>query len=106
MLYFSLAETGELIETLSLEDIQWLVKMRILKEGSTGFIKDDGVQILPFFEDYKLTYLDAISMRDYSHVNIQKMMSTSGFYSTSLEKFCKILDNLIESKKTIKVRCS
>lgn len=67
MLYFILLETEKLFATLSLDDIQWLSKMKILKEGTTGFLENDGVEILPFFEDYELTYENAISMHKYSN---------------------------------------
>jgi len=105
MLDFYLKENGKLITELSLNDIIWLSKFKVIKEGRTGLLKEDGVETLPFFDDYELSYNNALVMNDYSQKAIFKLLSTSGFKSDALDKFNLIINTIITTKKTIKVIC-
>jgi len=105
MLDFILKENGKLITGLSLDDIKWLSKFKVIKEGTTGFLKEDGVETLPFFEDYELNYTSAIAMNEYSQKAISQLLSTSGFQSDALDKFNLIINTVLTTKKTIKVIC-
>ena len=106
MLYFYKENTKELIETLSLEEIKWLIKFKIIKKGKTGFIKDDGPETLPFFDDYILTYQAALRMKKFSSNIIEKFNTTEGFKSKEIEKFNNIINFLITNKSSLKVLCS
>ena len=106
MLYFNSIENGRLITKLSMDEIRWLTKFKIIKEGSTGFLKEDSPEVLPFFEDYELTYSHAVSMHNYSKEVITQMQSYKGFNSESVRKFCMIMDTIIKTKQSIKVTCS
>lgn len=106
MLYFNLKDTGELIEVLSLEDIQWLTKFHIIRQGKTGLVEDDGVEILPFFDDYELTYDNAVSMYIFSKETITKMKSNASFKSETMDKFCNIIETVMQTKKSLQVLCS
>ena len=90
---------------LSLNDVIWLSKFKVIKEGSTGFVKDDGVETLPFFEDYELNYTNAVAMNDYSQKAISKLLSTAGFQCNALDKFNLIMNTILTTKKTVKVIC-
>jgi len=106
MLYFNLKDTGEQIEVLSLENIQWLSKFHVIKQGSTGFLENDGVETLPFFDDYEITYDNAVSMYNFSNKTIIKMKSDTSFKSEAIDKFCNILKTIMQTKKSLQVICS
>ena len=102
MLYFYLKESKELFETLALDDIQWLSKFNFVKKGKTGFVEDDGVESLPFFEDYEITYMQALLMKEYAKENTKGL----NLQSETIDKFYNILNTSIEKRKTIEVLCS
>jgi len=106
MLYFYKENTRELIETLSLEEVKWLVKFNIIKQGKTGFKEDDGVETLPFFDDYILTYQDALNMKEFSNNQINEMNRQEGFNSKEIKKFNNIINFIIENKSFLRVICS
>jgi len=102
MLYFQIE--GKTIETLDIKDIKWLVKMEVIKKGRTGLL-EDGVETLPFFDDYEISYKKIICMQSFSKKVIIKLKKTSEFRSKSLDKFCKIIDTCICKKKPVSVTC-
>lgn len=105
MIYFYIGENEELITKLTLNDIQWLIKFNIIKKGLTGFLLHDSSETLPFFEDYILTYNNALSMNIYSKNTISKLLSTPGFHSEVLDKYCLIINTILTTRETINVRC-
>jgi len=106
MLYFHIRDTSELIASMTLDDIKWLTKFNIIKKGNTGLLEDDGVETLPFFDDYDLTYINALSMSAFSKDKIDKMKKIQGFQSETLDKFINILNVIIEDKLALSVTCS
>jgi hypothetical protein len=105
MLYFSLKENGKVVTKLSLDDIKWLCKFKIIKKGNTGFVEEDGVESLPFFDDYELTYMNGLAMHNYSEKVIFKLLSTPSFESETLNKFNLIIALLLDKKKVLQVMC-
>lgn len=49
------------IEGLQMEEFAWLLKMRIIEKGTTGFVESDESETLTYLDDFKLTYIQVKS---------------------------------------------
>jgi len=66
--------------------------------GTTGLLEDDGVETLPFFDDYDIEYNDALLMRQFAENALNNINAIQGFKSGSLDKFLVIINTIIEKK--------
>lgn len=105
MLYFYIKNIDHLICTMTSDDIIWLKKFNFIKDSSTGLLEDDGVETLPFFDDYDIGYNDALFMRQFAKNELNKINKIQGFKSVSLDKFLVIINTIIEKKITLNVVC-
>ncbi len=98
-------QSCEKIDGLEMEEVQWLSKMGAIKQGTTGMLKDDGPEILPFFDDFELSLAEVESMFARLKEAAKKLQSAPGFSSKSIDKLEKILSKAIENKCGLKAVC-
>ncbi len=93
------------IEGLEMEEVEWLSKLDIIKKETTGLIKDDGTEVLPYFDDFKLTYVQVQSLYENFKQKKDELLSTPGFKSHTLNKYEKILNIALHHKRGLKAFC-
>lgn len=99
------ALSNKAICEFSLQEIKWLSKFGVIKNGKTGLLEDDGPETLPFFDDYILEIKHIQSMRARFLKRSKELGSASGFNSSAMNKLGTMLEQAIDNHCSIRVEC-
>ena len=91
MLYFKSQQDGRVLFKLSDHEHGQLVKMGLLRPGTTGSLADDGAEILPLFDDFELTVEHQRSMYAFAEAKRQELLKIPGFQSALMTRFLDLL---------------
>ena len=93
------------IRRIELEEVVWLAKFGVIKEGETGLLEDDGPETLPYFDDFELSPSQVEAMLERFEEAASRLRSKPGFTSVALDKFEKILKRASQERCGLQAFC-
>jgi hypothetical protein len=107
MLYFNLVGNNEIIAKLTLEELEWLTRMNVIRDCTPAYSAGDDPdpETLPPFDAFELTLENIVSMKQFSAPRIEEMNMVPGFGSVTVDKFVLIIETALRMGTGVEVDC-
>ena len=93
----------ERIASFTMDEIRELQRLGCVKASITGSLAD-GVETLPFFDDYTIA-LDVLLTMQQRAQNAVERITTPGFKSIAVDKYLNMLSSAIDSQSELLAIC-